>query len=108
VHVTSKPAAAHQNRTSGAFPEPDINALIRAITASASYPDTRLGRSEAVWTALRWQVVSWGCHGLLVGAAMCSAFDAAFTCAAGHDAFRADRVPTISPHSKCIGQNGFS
>src|SRR5689334_3102185 len=30
-----------------------------------------------VWTALRWQVVSWGCHGLLVGAAMCSAFDAA-------------------------------
>ena len=45
---------------------------------------------------------------LLVGAAMCSAFDAAFTCAAGHNAFRAGQVPTISSHSKCNGQNGFS
>jgi hypothetical protein len=45
---------------------------------------------------------------LLVGAAMCSAFGAAFTCAAGHDAFRAGQVPTISSHSKCNGQNGFS
>ena len=44
----------------------------------------------------------------LVGAAMCSAFDAAFTCAAGHNAFRAGQVPTISSHSKCNGQNGFS
>src|SRR5947209_20151766 len=35
---------------------------------------------------------------------MCSAFDAAFTCAAGHDAFRADQVPTKSTHSKCIGR----
>ncbi len=45
---------------------------------------------------------------LPVGAAMCSAFDAAFTCAAGHNAFRAGQVPTISSHSKCNGQNGFS
>jgi hypothetical protein len=44
---------------------------------------------------------------LLVGAAMCSAFDAAFTCAAGQDAFRADQVPAISSYSKCNGQNGF-
>ena len=42
---------------------------------------------------------------LLVGAAMCSAYDAAFTCAAGHDAFRADRVPTKSSHSRCTGPN---
>ena len=45
---------------------------------------------------------------LLVGAAMYPAFDAALLIAAGHDAFRADRVPTISSHSKCTGQNGFS
>jgi hypothetical protein len=45
---------------------------------------------------------------LLVGAAICSAFNAAFTCAAGHNAFRAGQVPTISSHSKCNGQNGFS
>lgn len=29
-------------------------------------------------------------------------------CAAGHDAFRANQVPTKNTHSKCIGQNGFS
>lgn len=45
---------------------------------------------------------------LLVGAAMCPACDAALSCAAGHDAFRADRVPTNFSHSECTGQNGFS
>lgn len=45
---------------------------------------------------------------LLVGAATCPACDAALSCAAGHDAFRADRVPTNCSHSRCTGQNGFS
>ena len=45
---------------------------------------------------------------LLVGAAMCPACDAALSCAAGHDAFRADRVPTNFSHSECTGQNRFS
>ena len=64
-----------------------------------------LGR---VWTALRWQVRSEAAAVLLVGAAMCPACHAALKCAAGHDAFRADQVPTNSTHSKCTGQNGFS
>src|SRR5215203_3492643 len=38
---------------------------------------------------------------------MCSAFDAAFTCAAGHDAFRAGQVPTISSHSSATAKMGF-
>jgi hypothetical protein len=45
---------------------------------------------------------------LLVGAATCSAYDAALLCAAGHDAFRANQVPTKSMPSKCTGPNGFS
>ena len=38
----------------------------------------------------------------------CPAFVAALSCAAGHDAFRADRVATKSSHSRCTSQNGFS
>src|SRR3546814_2726757 len=49
-----------------------------------------------------------GAMRLLVGAAMCPAFDAALSYAAGHDAFRADLVPTICSHSRCTGQSGFS
>jgi hypothetical protein len=80
--------------------------LFPKIDASSANPDfsTQLGR---VWTV---SVGKWfsGLRVPLVGAAMCSAFDAALPCAAGHDAFRANLVPTKSTHSKCIGQNGFS
>jgi hypothetical protein len=43
----------------------------------------------------------------LVGAAMCSTYDAALSCAAGHNAFRAAQVPIVSSHSRCTAQMGF-
>jgi len=38
---------------------------------------------------------------VLAGAVMCTACFAGFSCAAGHNAFRASQVPIENSHSRC-------
>ena len=56
-----------------------------------------------VWTALRWQGISWCCAFRWLRRPCVRPVVAALTCAAGHDAFRANRVPTYSTRSKRHG-----
>jgi len=56
-----------------------------------------------VWTALRWQGFFWGNTFRWLERPCVRPVVAAFQCAAGHDAFRANRVPTYSTRSKRHG-----
>ena len=79
----------------------------KATHSSRSQPSPLTAENRHVWTALLWQgVFEWQCNAGRCG----HVFDLLMrlTSAAGHNAFRENRVPTKSTRSKRNGENGFS